>query len=90
MLELKISLENVDYMTVVRSIIPLVIKNKLMAGAAVTAANIKMRSMSKSEQEKYAASFLTDHKEKIKELLNSAAKNKGIIGTISDFGAESF
>ncbi len=89
MLELKISLDNVDYMTVVRAIIPLVVKNKLMAGAAITAANIKMRAMSRSEQEKYAAAFLTDHKDKIKELLNSTAKNKGISGEIIDFGAQS-
>ncbi len=90
MLELKISLDNVDYLSVVRSLVPLVVKNKLMASAAVTAANMKMRSMSKAEQEQYVASFLTDHKEKIKELLNSAVKNKGIVGEINDFGAQSF
>ncbi len=88
MLELKISLENVDYMTVIKSLIPLVIKNKLMAGAAVTAANMKLRSMSQAEQEKFVADFLSDHEEKVKELLNSAVKNKGINGNVSDFSAE--
>ncbi len=88
MLELKITLENVDYITVVRSLIPLVVKNKLMAGAAITAANMKMRSMTKEEQESYVASFLTDHRGKIIELLNNTVKNKGIVGEISDFGAQ--
>ncbi len=88
MLELKLSLENVDYMSLIKTVIPLVVKNKFMATAAITAANLKMRSMSANEREAFVASLLADNKEKIKELINSAAKNKGISGNASDFSAE--
>ncbi len=88
MLELKITLEDVDYATVLSSLIPLVIKNKILAGAAASAVSAKLNSLSPSQQDEYVAAFLSDNKEKIAELLDSAIKNKGMTGSVRSFNAK--
>lgn len=88
MLELKLDIDGIDYKSLIPVIIPMIIKNKIAAKAAMFAIEIKLKTMSNDEKNAFAVKFLEEHKNHIIEALNEYIKNKGITGYICNFDAD--
>ena len=82
MLEFKICISDLDYDSLIPILIPMVIKNKIAAKGAQFAASAKIKNMSQDERDAFAASFLTEHKDKILSGVASLLEKKGISGSV--------
>jgi len=88
MLELRIALDNIDYDTLIPTVLPMIIKNPIAAKAALAAYKLKTANLSQSERDALAAKLLTDNKNKILTVLNEKVSEKGIKGYITGFDAD--
>ena len=87
MIELKFTLDNIDYETLLPIIIPIVIKNPLASKAALVAARAKLKNMSPSERDIYVSNLLSGNKDRILSALNAKVAAKGIKGEITSLSA---
>ena len=89
MIELKITVDNINYSELINAIIPHIVSNKLAQRTLTAAINAKFNSMSETEKNHAAASFLNDNSSKISEILNSYIEKEQLGCNISDFSAKS-
>ena len=88
MLELRISLDGVDYDTLIPKIIPFIIKNPLAAKAVLSAYKIKTHNMTQSEKDAFAAQLLNDNRNKIIDKLQLKLSDNGIKDSKIQFEAD--
>ena len=88
MLELKLDIDGIDYNSLIKIIMPLLIKNKIAAKTATITIEMMLKTMSEREKNTYAVNFINENKNKITEILNDYAKNKGIRGNICNCEAK--
>ena len=84
MIKLELTIDEINYKTLIPKLVPLIIKNKLASKTAQFAVSAKLNSLNDSERDKFVASFLNDHQDKILEKINSIAAEKGIDAVITD------
>ena len=88
MIEIKVSLDMIDYSSLLPIITKTVTKNKILSKAIKLTVDGKLSKMTEKEKNTYLVSFIEEHKERITEILNEYAKNKNIIGYITDISAK--
>ena len=89
MIELKITVDNINYSELVNAIIPHITNNKFAQKTLASAINAKFSAMSEAEKNIAAATFLNDNSSKISEFLNSYIEKEQLGCNISDFSARS-
>ena len=87
MIELRITLDEIDYDTLIPTLIPILIKNPIAAKAALVAYKLKTAKLPQNERDVLAVQLLNDNKNKIVTKLSEKAANKGIKCSIVDFDA---
>lgn len=88
MIEIKLDIDGIDYDTVIPVIVPMLIKNKIAAKAAISAASIVIKNKSQRERNETAVKTIKDRKNKIIELCNKELKEKGIKGYVCNIDAD--
>lgn len=88
MINLSLSVDKIDYSSLIPVLVPMVIKNKLAAKAAQFTIEAKLKTMSEQEKNAFVVNFLHEHKNQIIENLNEFVKDKGIKGFICNFDAD--
>ena len=88
MLEIKVSLEKIDYSSLLPFLLKAVTKSKVLSKALRFTLEGKISKMTEEEKNSFAAFFIEEHNEKIVEILNEYAKNKGVIAYMTDISAK--
>ncbi len=88
MVELKLNIDGIDFVSLIPVLMPMVIKNKIAAKAAQLTIELKLKNMSDQEKNACVVNFLHEHKNQIIESLNEFVKNKGVKGFICNFDAD--
>jgi len=87
MIELKITVDNINYNALINAIIPHIVSNKIAQRTIISAINTKFSSMSEAEKNQAAVSFLNDNRSKISEILNSYIEKEQLGCNIYDFSS---
>lgn len=88
MIELRIDIDQIDYDTVIPTLLPKVIKNPIASKAAMVGYKAKTKNMTKEEKDAFAAKILSDNKNSILTALNSKLSDNGIRGYVVGFDAD--
>ena len=84
MIELRLTLDGIDYEELLPLLVPAIIKKPVAAKATVIGAKAFLKTKTQSERDAFAAKILLDHKERIIASLNAKLEKKGIKGKIKD------
>ena len=76
MIELRLTVDNIDYDELFSVIIPHLVKNKLAERTIRSAISAKFASMSEAEKDAAAAEFLNDNASKITDIINEYASSQ--------------
>ena len=88
MIEFKIDVDGIDYKSLIPTVVPMVIKNKIAAKAAIFTIETKLRGKTETEKNAFVVNYLQEHKNKIIEALNEKVKGTGITGYVCNFDAD--
>lgn len=89
MIELKITVDDISYSELINAIIPHITSNRLAQKTLASAINARFSSMSETEKNAAAATFLNDNGSKISEFLNSYIEKEGLGCHITSLSAKS-
>ena len=76
MIELRLTVDKLNYNELFDVIIPLLVKNKLAEKTLKAAITVKFASMSEAEKDAAAAEFLSSNSTKITEMINGYLSNQ--------------
>ena len=89
MLEINIALTSIDYESIIDVIFPYVFKNKFFLKSAQITARAALNGKSQAEKDRFVASFLNKHSNKVCEYLTQYAKALGVTANTIDIKAKS-
>ena len=87
MLDINITLDNVDYHALIPIVVSAFIKNPVAAKAAVLALNSKIKNKTQAQADAILVNFINEHKNKIIDTVNKRASNEGINGYLININA---
>ena len=70
MIELRLTVDEIDYTELINTLLPLIVKNKFAEKTLKTAISAKFASMNESEKNEAAIAFINDNASKIADIIN--------------------
>ena len=70
MIELRLTVDKIDYMELINTLLPHIVKNKLAEKTLKAAISAKFASMNEEERNAAAIAFINDNSSKIADIIN--------------------
>lgn len=88
MIELKITLSDTDYEALATTLIPTLVKNRLLSKTVLSAFRLKIKCTPVNERDRVFSEFLDQHKDTVIRFLSSKLEKNGLGAIIKDFSAK--